>query len=350
MKKKILCIDQGEHIGGAEIFFSELLEHLTPFHEVHLITSHNLAYHQRYHSVTLHCLELPPLRPWKLLSYFSIQDSVRNIIDEVKPDVIISNTVRTHLLVSKLAHEKRIPLLWMAHDFTFPKILLRYFIHFPKAVICCSKAVAAFYDFVSSSAKTVCLYPFALDSVNSFSSEKKKIIGMIGRAIPWKGQDIFIRVARRLSPEFPDYEWRLITSLYEGNISSKRFYESLLALAKGIPSFHFLPQVPDVLDELSAWDVFVHCSREPEPLGRVIMEAMSSGCAVIAGNLGGPKEIIDPNRTGLLIHPDEDALEKAIKKLLSDPPFMQKLQRNAHEYYNKTFSWKELMSRFQALL
>ena len=70
---------------------------------------------------------------------------------------------------------------------------------------------------------------------------------------------------------------------------------------------------------LQLLDVVVHASVEPEPFGRVIAEAMAMRRPVIASDEGGPREIIEHGRTGLLFpRGNEVALADRVVSLLRD--------------------------------
>lgn len=56
-----------------------------------------------------------------------------------------------------------------------------------------------------------------------------------------------------------------------------------------------------------------------EPFGNVVTEAMARGTAVVATRIGGPADIVDDGRTGLLVEPgDTDALADALVTVLTD--------------------------------
>ena len=58
----------------------------------------------------------------------------------------------------------------------------------------------------------------------------------------------------------------------------------------------------------------------PEPLSRVLLEAMRFGRAVVATRVGGSPELVEDGVTGLLVPPrDPDALAGAVVALLRDP-------------------------------
>jgi glycosyltransferase involved in cell wall biosynthesis len=79
----------------------------------------------------------------------------------------------------------------------------------------------------------------------------------------------------------------------------------------------------NVPEWVQAMDVFVHASDQ-EPFGIVIIEAMALGKPVIAGNAGGPTEIITDGVNGLLTaYDDAEALTEAILRYLDDQEFAQ---------------------------
>jgi glycosyltransferase involved in cell wall biosynthesis len=64
----------------------------------------------------------------------------------------------------------------------------------------------------------------------------------------------------------------------------------------------------------------------PEPFGRVVVEGMAAGLAVIATDQGGPTEVIDNGVNGLLVPPgDVNALARALRRLADQPALRQQL-------------------------
>jgi glycosyltransferase involved in cell wall biosynthesis len=88
------------------------------------------------------------------------------------------------------------------------------------------------------------------------------------------------------------------------------------------PDVHVLGSVsqPDLFALYGAADVVVVPSVWPEPLSRVLIEAMYFGRAVVATRVGGSPELVEGDVTGLLIEPrDPAALANAVVALLRDP-------------------------------
>jgi glycosyltransferase involved in cell wall biosynthesis len=86
----------------------------------------------------------------------------------------------------------------------------------------------------------------------------------------------------------------------------------------------FRSDVPAVMRGL---DVMVLAS-DAEPCGRVLLEAMASGTAIVATNTGGTPELVRDGTEGLLVPPrDPAALAGAVRRLVQDPPLRESLGR-----------------------
>lgn len=86
-----------------------------------------------------------------------------------------------------------------------------------------------------------------------------------------------------------------------------------------------------------------------ETFGNVIVEAMSKGKPVIASNVGGPVDIVEDNKSGLLVPiGDVDALAKAMHRLISDPDLRNRLGRAAEERAGR-YTAKAIIPRFEKL-
>ena len=74
--------------------------------------------------------------------------------------------------------------------------------------------------------------------------------------------------------------------------------------------------------------VYVICSRyEGNP--KTLLEAMSCGCAVIGTNVPGIREVIEHEKSGLLVEESVDSLRSAILRLMDDEGFRIRLGKEA---------------------
>jgi glycosyltransferase involved in cell wall biosynthesis len=68
----------------------------------------------------------------------------------------------------------------------------------------------------------------------------------------------------------------------------------------------------------------------PEACATVVMEAMASGKTVVAADIGGMPDLIDPEETGVLVPPgDVQALRAAMQRLIDDRVLLERLQSTA---------------------
>ena len=82
----------------------------------------------------------------------------------------------------------------------------------------------------------------------------------------------------------------------------------------------FLGYRRDVPAIMAAADVVTHCSTYPDPFPEVVLQGMAMGKAVVASDLGGPREQIEDHVSGVLVPPDDpSALADAISALLQAP-------------------------------
>ncbi|TMC72679.1 MAG: glycosyltransferase, partial [Chloroflexi bacterium] len=85
--------------------------------------------------------------------------------------------------------------------------------------------------------------------------------------------------------------------------------------------------------------------------GLAALEAMARGKPVVATQVGGIPEIIQPGVTGLLVPPGNDAtLAQAIASLLASPTTAAEMGRNARRDVNERFNPEKLLIRLSDLV
>lgn len=110
----------------------------------------------------------------------------------------------------------------------------------------------------------------------------------------------------------------------------------------------FHGQVPrsEVLNLMQQASIFVLPS-EYENCPNVIVEAMASGCPVVASDTVGAQELIRDNETGLLFNTNsKEALRDVVKKLLNDKEYRNKLAAMAHDYARKNHTTSVIAEKY----
>ncbi|MEW5568696.1 glycosyltransferase family 4 protein [Rossellomorea marisflavi] len=94
----------------------------------------------------------------------------------------------------------------------------------------------------------------------------------------------------------------------------------------------------------------VHSYGVEEATSISALEAMGSRSPVIAGAVGGLKEIIEHEKDGLLVtEKDVDGLSEAILKVLDSPSFAEQLARNARTKIEQMYSHHSAAARFEEI-
>jgi len=92
-------------------------------------------------------------------------------------------------------------------------------------------------------------------------------------------------------------------------------------------------------------DLFVFPSTT-DTFGNVVLEAMASGLPVVVSDKGGPKEIVQHGRTGLVTRArDATDLLTGIERLLDDSALRQQMSAYCRSYAEKQ-SWERIYLNF----
>lgn len=160
------------------------------------------------------------------------------------------------------------------------------------------------------------------------SGPPQQEILIVGNLIPSKGQNLVLRAIHRLASSFPQLQCRII-----GEGLDRQRLETL-ANELGIRSrIHFSGRQSRaaVADAMRRCSMFVLPSRS-EGLGCVYLEAMACAKPVIACRGQGIEEIIEQQKNGCLISPDNlDEMAQAIAVLLRSPDQAEQIGRAARQ-------------------
>jgi glycosyltransferase involved in cell wall biosynthesis len=111
----------------------------------------------------------------------------------------------------------------------------------------------------------------------------------------------------------------------------------------------FEGQVEDVAPYLRAADLFVLPSAT-EGLSNALLEALASGLAVVATAVGGAPDVIDHQKSGWLVPPDQPAaLLEAINTLLGQSDCRAELGGHGRNYVIDNYSLSVIAERLRAL-
>ncbi len=178
------------------------------------------------------------------------------------------------------------------------------------------------------------------------------LVGVVGNVQEWKGQLVFVQALARLRERFPNLRGALIGGVHRAGAEYYRAIEQFVARERLGDIVRMTGFRSDVADLVNALDIVVHTSVRPEPFGRVILEGMLLGKAVVATAAGGVPELIETGRTGMLVGPgDAAALAECLADLVRDGEKRERLGRAARQWVEQRFSLAkhvEELERFYA--
>jgi glycosyltransferase involved in cell wall biosynthesis len=190
-------------------------------------------------------------------------------------------------------------------------------------------------------------------STRNKTDNKLRILS-IGRLMPTKGFDNLIKTCRILKDKGLDFICDIIG---EGPMEKilKRLTKNL-----DLQSYvNFLGPLPHekIIDYYQQADIFVLVSKKAkhrdvqDGIPVVLMEAIALGVSVISTRLSGIPELIEHNKTGLLVEPnDEVGLAEAIIKIYSSPDLSENLKRNAQDKVSLDFNIKKSIDQLEKII
>ena len=178
-----------------------------------------------------------------------------------------------------------------------------------------------------------------------------RILIKVAQIASWKGQSVAIRAMPAILEKYPNTVLLIVGEpLWD---SGKTYYQELLDLRDRLQLGRcvlFTGFRSDIQLLMTAADILVHTPVEPEPLGRVLLEAGIQKTVVIASNTGGIPEIIIDGQTGILVSPGQpQALADAVLRVLADPLLAKRLRVAAEERSKNVFSIQEHVRRIEAI-
>jgi glycosyltransferase involved in cell wall biosynthesis len=142
--------------------------------------------------------------------------------------------------------------------------------------------------------------------------------------------------------------------LYAGRLSPEKGIRELVAAAQGHPlvvagdgplrsevpsALGFVPH--DELERLYRRAAVVACPSHREGFGIVCAEAMAHGRPVVAADVGGLRDLVVHEETGLLVPPrDAGALRAALERLLADRELRRRMGEAGRARIAEHFTWR----------
>lgn len=173
-----------------------------------------------------------------------------------------------------------------------------------------------------------------------------KLLISVGRLVPWKGFSALIRLVPKLKKEFPDLKLLIVGG---GSLLPQLEKEATDLGVSDDVIFTGELERDVLLRYIRVADVFILNSHY-EGLSHQLLEVMGVGVPAIASNVGGNVEVIDHERNGYLVEPDnEDKMYLHAAALLRDANLRGKVVAAAKRKV-KQFSHERMVQETARLL
>jgi glycosyltransferase involved in cell wall biosynthesis len=305
--------------------------------------------------VHVHEVRLPP----GVRHFGAERRAVARLLDVIRPDVVHSHGYRPDILDAGLARRRGIPVATTIHGESFMGGRTALYEWLQWRAYRRFDAIVA----VSSPLEQTALrrgvpgarihripnaWPGGVTFLAPDEARRKlglpvegRVVGWLGRMIPVKGADVFIRAAARLASR--DVHVCLI-----GDGPERAGLEALAKELGLSDRITFTGAHDGGARYLSAFDVFVLSSRsEGTPI--VLLEAMSAARPIVATHVGGVPDVLGGD-AGLLVPPDHpEAMAQAMALLLDDAAQARNQAARGLERVRSAFSTAEWLTRHDAL-
>ncbi len=281
---------------------------------------------------------LAKLRGWQELRLAT--ERLRQLTTGLKPQVLLSCTNKDHFAAGQVARAAGRSSVWWVNDilsadfFSWPvrRVFVRQARQLATQLVPVSNfgRAALIHEGVPAERITTIHNGIPLARYRRSASTllrdqlrlrpDEPLIGLAGRITPWKGQELFLRIAREWTRQNRPGRFVIIGRAFNEDAPFEASLKEVIRAQKLEARVQFVAFQSDIAAALSQLDVLLHCSTKPEPFGRVLIEAMAVGTPVIAARAGGVPEIVTAGVDGGLANPGDPADYVAqLTALLADP-------------------------------
>jgi glycosyltransferase involved in cell wall biosynthesis len=159
------------------------------------------------------------------------------------------------------------------------------------------------------------------------------LVGFVARLEHEKGPDLFLRAAGHVHESLPDVHFAVVGagSMLKRLLQMRQF----LQLENHL---HFVDWSTDPAEVYPAFDLMAHTSRN-DGTSLVLLEAMACGRPVVGMSVGGVREVIENEHTGMLVEPNDwEAMGNQIISLLQQPGVLQSMGEAARKRVETNFN------------
>ncbi len=328
----LVVSNHGEIVGGGEVSLLALLEGLdrARWSPIAVVPSEGaVAVRCRELEIPTHVIPLPTMRRPRPTLFRSVM-ALRALIRSTGVSLLHANGSRAMFYAGLAGRLSGRPVIWHVRIADPDPVLDRLLVPLSRMIVVNSSAVGQ--RFARVPRKVRCI-PNGVDLVRFTPREPSPqlrasfdlpagapLVTSVGRFVPYKGYTYLLEAAQLVHEATPEVHWIRVG---DGELRSELEAQ---CRSLGLTSrVHFTGWREGMPEILAMADLFVLPSLR-EHFGRVLIEAMAMGKAVVATGAGGVPEVVIHGETGLLVPPAQPRpLADAVLTLLSDPDRARRL-------------------------
>lgn len=301
--------------------------------------------------------------PWNYGIAFGFSGFVMKLVHDIKPDVIVCNkilfwtslsVIRLRLAGHKviLLTDALVGITWWPRGWLPKACSAIYAWTLGWLIMTCAEKIVFFHPQQERILRRLGVLrksqviPTGIDASAYGRDAKLKTqdsssvtITYVGRLESIKGVDDFLAAAVPLKAQHPQITIQVVGWYREGHELVRQYENDVTftGLRDDIPAI------------LGASDIFVLPSHS-EGLSNALMEAMASGCACVATDVGGNAYLIQNGVSGFLFPVgDREALQSHLARLIGDPAKRRAMGEAAAKRIQEVFSWDIVGKQYENL-
>ncbi len=367
MRILVLSIEYPPVGGGASPQSHEINKcYLKRGHEVTVVTMHTgdlplYEVHDGVEIIRVKCFrkDIHMSHLWEHIAFiYAGKHALKKLFAEKKFDVCHTHFILPTGILSRWVKKKYgIPYIISSHGSDVPGYnpdrfrfihklsprVIRSIIHHSAYIVFPSKFLRSLLQkkFTSFDDKLIYL-PSGIDTTYFTPAAKKPILVSTGRLLPRKGFQYLIEVVAR--KQYPIEVHICGDGPYMAELKTKAEGSRTPVIFHG-----WIDNAGETYKSLLAEASIYSLISAKENASTSLLEAMSSGCAVITSNVSGCPESVGD--AGICLPPgDVSALEEQLDKLIEDEAYRLQLMEAARTRAVTVFSWVSIVDRYLALL
>jgi glycosyltransferase involved in cell wall biosynthesis len=299
-------------------------------------------------------------QPWNVVRTVI---ALARLLEREQPDLLLNWTPKTHLYgaFAALVAGRGDRVVWWQHAICGRHWLDLSATLLPARAVGCSSLHAAAAQAVTWPRRRVFVVHPGIETPERSGEEARRrrraalgipatahVVGLVGRMEPGKRHVQFLDVVAVLHGRGVPVHGLVVGGPLPGTAPEAIHELEAAVVQRGLDGAVTLTgQVPDARELIELMDVLVSLAPV-EAFGIALLEAMAFGIPVVAAAAGGPRELIEDGRSGLLIptaQPDEAA--DAVQRILDDVELRERLSAGAEERFRARFGAGRMASEIQ---